>query len=421
MATKKKTARELQPQWILDAAKKASYLRSKEREFHGLEHEFRYVQDEMLKEFAKSAEKKHPRVKGDIREDILRGFLSKSGYIPKKIGVSEENSRVVSTSGHCSNEIDILFFDYLNSITLTKEDRIFTVYPEESVYGVIQVKSLLTKPEIQSGFENIASFKRLSLYSGKGAGCLPGFGILFAYDTNMDWVDVVREVESNAKLLPYHLLPNAVVILGKGLIFHGTEHRVTYTYKEMCAIDKLVMHGRPDRDGTCLLMFYNILIDLLNQLDRSKLDITKYFRLPLTAGKYSYCFSTGYFQEVGKCHKHGEFQKKLSESTLSKLLAYCDTVEPINWIKAMDLAMGEDGNNHEAYERQPGAVRIYNPENLSYPDIFRLDNSMGLLFDSIECNGLVIWVPFYYDIRERIFEECPKCKANSAKRRRKQV
>ena len=42
---------------------------------------------------------------------------------------------------------------------------------------------------------------------------------------------------------------------------------------------------------------------------------------------------------------------------------------PINWIKAIDLGYGQPGDNQAAYDRQPGDVRIYNPENLPLADI----------------------------------------------------
>lgn len=62
----------------------------------------------------------------------------------------------------------------------------YKVFPVETVYGVMQVKSKLTKKELKKGLENIASYKRLKrkqiqceIIMGKPKSDR-GFGILFA-------------------------------------------------------------------------------------------------------------------------------------------------------------------------------------------------------------------------------------------------
>jgi hypothetical protein len=60
-------------------AKRAIELRSKEREFHGLEREFHYYQEQMIADYERSKDIKHPRDVGDAREEILRHFLNDMG------------------------------------------------------------------------------------------------------------------------------------------------------------------------------------------------------------------------------------------------------------------------------------------------------------------------------------------------------
>jgi hypothetical protein len=86
-------------------------MRSKDREFHGLQREFLYSQAEMLQNYEKSKDIQHPRDVGTTREAILGRFLEKSGYIPKRYSVSNTSVRVASTEGFISREIDILLFD----------------------------------------------------------------------------------------------------------------------------------------------------------------------------------------------------------------------------------------------------------------------------------------------------------------------
>jgi hypothetical protein len=93
-------------------------LRTKDREFHGLEREFLYAQAELLQLYQKSKDIKHPRDVGNAREAILGRFLATSGYLPKKYSVSNTSVRVVSTEGFISREIDILLFDPKTSVSL---------------------------------------------------------------------------------------------------------------------------------------------------------------------------------------------------------------------------------------------------------------------------------------------------------------
>jgi hypothetical protein len=135
-------------QYLLDEARRAIALRTKDREFHGLEREFLYLQARMLVDYDETKDIQHPRDLGDTREQILRKFLLNSGYLPKRYGVSELRARVASTTGHVTGEMDIVLYDPLDSISLMNREGVYQAFPVESVYGVIQVKSRLNKKEI---------------------------------------------------------------------------------------------------------------------------------------------------------------------------------------------------------------------------------------------------------------------------------
>jgi hypothetical protein len=77
--------REERTRLFLDSeTKRAIALRSKDREFHGLEREFRYHQEKMVADYDRSKDIKHPRDVGDAREEILRKFLTDSSLIPRR-------------------------------------------------------------------------------------------------------------------------------------------------------------------------------------------------------------------------------------------------------------------------------------------------------------------------------------------------
>jgi hypothetical protein len=71
---------------------------------------------------------------------------------------------VISSTGHISNQVDLLIFDKLNSPKLMSIDDI-QYFPIESVYGVIEVKSNIdSKDTLFDAFKKInTSFFAASL------------------------------------------------------------------------------------------------------------------------------------------------------------------------------------------------------------------------------------------------------------------
>jgi hypothetical protein len=169
--------------------------------------------------------------------------------------------------------------------------------------------------------------------------------------------------------------------------------------------------GRPDR-GHCLLNFYTILMDLLNAGVVGGFQLSKYLRLPLLSGEISYKFSYGPSAEIGNCEKHGQFLRVISQDALQKIINTCDGIEPINWIKALDIAYGKPGDRHKAYQRQPGDVYIYNPDNAKLNEILIFPNEQhGLAYDSIIIEEKTYWIPYIYSLRDNLVTiQCQKCK-----------
>lgn len=410
-------------EFLLNLSQRAIDLRSKDRDFHGLDREFLYCQTQMLADYDKSKDIKHPRDVGNAREEILRKFLLNSGYLPKRYAVSQNSARVASTSGHISKEIDILLYDPFDSVSLMKREDVYEVFPVESVYGVIQVKSRLNKREIREGLDNLASFKRLNGGNRTSSEATTvdklrserGFGVLFAYDSDLDWIEIIREIEMFSKQNPSLVWCNGVFILRKGLILHGEENSGKYKNPDIEKIRTLQMFGFPDRQNQCLYQFCEILLSLLRSTSINLTELNSYFRLPLISNEYSYEFGFGHFAEFATCDKHGDFQRKIAPDQLAKLIDWCRKTEPINWIKALDIAYGEPGDRTDDYARQPGDVRIYNPENQPLSEILVREaklsgkNVQANAFDDIRCAGMTIYLPYYYSYKEQIISGCPKC------------
>lgn len=421
-------------EWISDQATRASKQRSKDKEFYGLEREFMYLQSQMLQDFERSKDIKHPRDVGTVREELLRCFFNDNKLLPNIYAISKSSVRVASTTGHLSNEIDILFYDALNSFSLMQRQDIYEVLPVEYCYGAIQIKSKLTKKELKSAFDNIQSFKKLKKHgvnqnffmNSSSKVQEKGFGIIFAYDTDMDWTDIVQEITAHSQNYDKSVIPNAIFILSKGFFMFGEDGIASVYNSDIDGFHEIKIHGYLDRQNNCLYQLYDIVFNLLSNTTTQKVLPQQYFRLPLTAGDYSYEYSLGCFAELGHCEKHGDYVKAYTPEKLEKIISWCQDAEPINWIKATHLAYGQPGDDIEAYERQPGDVRIYNPEKLPLSDILLMDRTMesdgtetcvkALAFDSIKSCGLNIYIPYYYLVKEELIQGCKECSTKTAKK-----
>ncbi|SFT85804.1 hypothetical protein SAMN05192562_102538 [Kosakonia arachidis] len=403
-------------------------LRNKETDFYGIDRELKFFQDNIIFEYEKTKGLRHPRDLGNARENILKDFIKASGLFPPKYSISERSSRVAATSGHISNEMDIVFYDYLDRYVLMQRNSAYDVYSAECVYGVVQVKSKLTSKELVSAINNIKSYKKLkrvsnsAFFIGNGDSSINGFGVIFAYESGMDWHEIVDLLQAEVLKNKPSELPNAIFILNQGYFIFGTETEyLSLNSDRMVNAKDVIVHGFPDRDENSLSHFYEIIIRLLNNTLKISTDILKYRSLPLTAGDYSYRFSSGVLNELARCELHGEYHRLFKESALECILLYCVSKEKINLIKLLDLGLGRAGDNEDAYNRQPIDVVVYNPENLLPTEIMFMDPQPfefeGKTFTAppcayyrIICSNMDIVIPFYYIVKENMLHSCPKCK-----------
>jgi len=424
-------------EFLTGLAIRANKIRSKDKEFHGLERELFGLQTELLGDYEKSKDIKHPRDVGAAREVLIRAFFLETKLLPKKYAVSEVSVRVASTSGHLSNELDLLFYNSIETFSLMQRQHVYEVLPVEHTYGAIQVKSKLTKPELKKAFSNIASYKKLKRmvpsrinFIGSRKPEMSGFGIIFAYDTDLAWDEICEELKTLACSYDTKHLPNAVFILSKGWFLFGDEDSAKYYNSDMQNMKNVIVYGNPDISGHCLYQLYSLVFDFCADTITQQARPHDYARLPLTAGDHSYRYISGGLAEMGVCDEHGDYARSYTPEKLDRVITWCQTAEPINWIKATELAYGHEGNNTEAYERQPGNVRIYNPENLPFTQILvrdansyyqgKLISTKALAFDMIESNGLNMYIPYYYQVKENLVKGCPQCE-RKMKRSRKQT
>ena len=408
-----------QLEWLRQLTDEAIAARTKETEFHGLEEELRNLQRALLDSYERSKSIKHPRDKGDQREEILRHFFTSHGLLPESVKVPSVSTRMVSPSGHISPELDILFVNRNDSIVLKRFENTLEYYPVESVLGTIQVKSKLTKKELLSGLKHIQHFKNIRpirpLKRQAGgltieSGLTRRFGILFAYERGLRWDQMVDHIRDHLAECPNKLWPNMIVVLDIGYFLIGDSDKKRYAVDQRRLEDVAnpEIHGFPDNTEHCLQQFYSYLTLLLRKADTGLPNTDDYLRMPLAVGEHSVEFVFGAFSEFVKCAHHGPYLKKFTVEKINQILTATQDSEPINWIKACDLAEGKPGTDIERYEKQPGDIIVYDPDGLGFENLL-LSKGGYMTSEQVLIDGRHYWLPWHYVDAHKLIEPCPKC------------
>lgn len=123
----------------------------------------------------------HPGDKGEFREQVIDRYLQP--FLPRSYGLG--SGQIFSADGASSRQIDIVIYDSIFSNVLFREGR-NSLFPCESVFGTIEVKSQLTTEELKISIENIQSVKRLPRKDSDLMDILPyrrlNFSEMFTYD-----------------------------------------------------------------------------------------------------------------------------------------------------------------------------------------------------------------------------------------------
>lgn len=118
---------------------------------------FRGISGQLQSSFNGAANFKHNGVKGTFREKALSEFLS-SGRLPGRFGIG--SGEIVGPTHETSRQSDLIIYDKLDGIPLLYSDEL-QIFPIESIYGLIEVKSGLSKEDFIDALNNIKSMKQI--------------------------------------------------------------------------------------------------------------------------------------------------------------------------------------------------------------------------------------------------------------------
>lgn len=386
-------------------------LKLKKTEFQGLGNELSISQKELMGKYTKSKGIQHTRDLGTHREEILREHLLESNLIPPKFRISQVSCRVADTNGNYSRELDIVFSNYEESILLMKRGKTLEVHPIENTYGTIQVKSKLTLKELESAFENIASYKKLRkhLTDHKTEYSNEGFGIIFAYTTDFDHSELTTHINTLKDKYSSDLLPNVIIILDHG------HFSLSYQSNSLLLTDDISKYNQNDIIYLCnpnhndhLFYFHNILLHLLRKTRISLTNLGEYYNIGTIDfnTNISFKFFYGEFFELASCNKHSKeskYLRKISSTNLEKIYQHIATNV---YFDEFEVVLDKKSSS---------LVKIYNPENLDLKSLLIYENG-SLAYEKIIINKLGnkfdVLLPHYYIVKEKLFEDCPNCIRN---------
>lgn len=188
---------------------------------------FTSVAKKIRADFEAAASTQHHGSRGMEREEILQRFLSL--YLPGTVEVVH-NAEIITAEGLVSPQCDIVVID--KSAPRLEDMKSHRVIPAECVYGVIEVKSRLTGPELREACSKIAQVKQLPRTSyAFDPGCqvrygdtvyeiMPMFGLVFAYDS-ISINGLSKRFIDWCLGHPADTHPDSLWILGRGILAWG--------------------------------------------------------------------------------------------------------------------------------------------------------------------------------------------------------
>ena len=203
----------------------------------------------------------HNGEKGTARENILEEYLK--CYIPEKYCFSK--GTIVDCKDVQSRQVDIIIHDKFLTPYLVDMDGT-KIVPIESVYGVVEVKSMLTKEELRKCVKNIESVRKLEKKTTSGYS-FPTAGMVFAYDSDASLEAVYKNLNELSEDVEVDKRISCICVLNKGIILPVNKNGLTNV---SLLPDENTVYGIFNNANDALLLFYLILTQILNSIKTLK-------------------------------------------------------------------------------------------------------------------------------------------------------
>lgn len=240
---------------------------------------FIYNLQEMAKNLQSDYQKlsskiEHNGLKGTIREDKLKEYLSK--LFPTKYAIG--NGVIVDANETQSRQQDFIIYDNFNSPKLMETESV-QVIPIESVYATIEVKSTLTVDELEKSIKNIESVKKLEKTKPFSSpliisSIIPPICMIFAYSSDTSLNNIVKKIDEFNNSIDIKNRLSIVCILDKGLIFAINIHG--FKEIEIVPTDNTILVTHEDKLENNLYLFYLLMMTAINNIVMPPVNLMGY-------------------------------------------------------------------------------------------------------------------------------------------------
>lgn len=221
-----------------------------------------------------SSKIEHNGLKGTIREDKLKEYLSK--LFPTKYAIG--NGVIVDANETQSRQQDFIIYDNFNSPKLMETESV-QVIPIESVYATIEVKSTLTVDELEKSIKNIESVKKLEKTKPFSSpliisSIIPPICMIFAYTSDTSLNNIVKKIDEFNNSIDIKNRLSIVCILDKGLIFGINRHG--FKEIEIVPTDNTILVTHEDKLENNLYLFYLLMMTAINNIVMPPVNLMEY-------------------------------------------------------------------------------------------------------------------------------------------------
>ena len=246
---------------------------------------FRGISRNLYNDFEISSQINNDGIIGGYRENALAQFLEQ-GRLPNRYGVG--TGEIISSTNHVSKQSDLIIFDQLDNVPLLYDSKV-QVYPIDCIYGIIEIKSQLSKQKLIEGLENIKSVKQLApngtfekdfmlmttIYKKPKP-----FGFIFAYSLGKNSLNsLVENLIAWEKVNDVDFWPNAILVLGEGIILHLDKE----TSKKVVAPKLITTDCSPfsfKLKHDSFFHFYSHLLDACKSIVLPEFELSKFLDIP---------------------------------------------------------------------------------------------------------------------------------------------
>lgn len=331
---------------------------------------FASIGSQLLAEFLKAQQIQHPTGVGDTREGALRSFLR--DYLPGRYAVGK--GEIARSDGQTSRQCDVVLYDGDACPRLLASDD-YSIFPLESVYGVVEVKSTLSSEKLKEAYQNVAAAKALcktetfvhspSVGLRLGVACPNLVGAIFAYTGGRSLDAIAKQLaELDREMLrrgTFARRPDLVAILDSGLA-GARNYRALPNKLEPPSDTGLAVLRRTGK--YTLLRFYLGLLEQLNTVVLEPLKLRHYLSIPAAVGEHRVSRHEGF---VKKDETGAEINiLRLTEAAIERVFTACQAAGP-NKLSDLMPVKGMGVRDHPVF--------VYNPRGLPYLDLERVDFS----------------------------------------------